>query len=333
VFSRSSLTRYKSTLFNPSSLVSNDIGYADPNGLSPHTLTWTDPGGSPNREFRLDAWVDLDGDANLDSNEESRTLFVTITKVEKIQYKLLNMTSYTDFSGPLKLVKGESASFRAVTSPPAASLPTGSILWGGSFGASGTGEVVVHSHDASYASSDSDTLTITAQCGNTVQESILVCRYVLGAHSNRSTNADGPYCTDGHAWVSITDFSVSPPTGDSYGLFAITEDYDGDGNPDTMQVNGAGYEHANSGPYNRYYALAPSEFSSFLTFVTTYHAYTYLYNCASWASDLVLAIIGEDVDADSSWFGIELPAEFGESIILLQVADPSNMGVPSASHR
>lgn len=212
---------------------------------------------------------------------------ICVLKVEKIQYKLFNMNSYADFSGTLKVVKYEPVKFRAVTIPPADSLPAASILWGGSFGTSGTGAVVVHSQDSSYASSDADILKVTVKCGNMKEESVLVCRYVMGAHSNQSTIVNGAYSFDGHAWVSITDFSSSSssPIGNSYGLFAITTDYDGDGNPDTMQVDAPGY--TNSAPYNRYYVISPSQFSNFLTFTRTYHAYTYLYNCSSWASDLV----------------------------------------------
>src|SRR5262249_5219006 len=63
---------------------------------------------------------------------------MTVVSVEKIQYQ--SDSTFTDISGNLYVLKGTSVTFKAVPEPSGASWPSGKPVWGGTAGASGTGD-------------------------------------------------------------------------------------------------------------------------------------------------------------------------------------------------
>jgi hypothetical protein len=92
-------------------------------------------------------------------------------RVSKIQYQ--SGSNYVDISGTLYVLKGATVTFKAVPSPPATTWPSGRPLWGGTSGASGTGETKAATFNA-VSSSTSDFKTVTATSGNTVTVNVIV---------------------------------------------------------------------------------------------------------------------------------------------------------------
>jgi len=97
---------------------------------------------------------------------------VTIVEVDKIQYNDPD-TGYTDISGTLYVHKGKTVTFKAIPDPSTASWPSDKPVWGGSSGASGTGETTDVIFNT-LSSTLSDYKTVTATCGNTVTANIVV---------------------------------------------------------------------------------------------------------------------------------------------------------------
>ncbi len=149
---------------------------------------------------------------------------------------------------------------------------------------------------------------------------LMVLDWVLGAHSNAGL---GDSMTAGHAWITITDFSVNPATWVGLGLYADTSTTivnlglaNGDGT-DVRTIDGA------YGRYNRYFFLNPQEKKALATYISPVRHWTYWYTCASFSEGAVMAATGEDVDADDI-LGFETPREFGESIQQLEASDPTS---------
>ena len=92
--------------------------------------------------------------------------------MDKIQYNDPD-TGYTDVSGTLYVHKGTTVTFKAIKDPSGASWPSGKPVWGGTSGASGTGETKGVTFNT-LSSSTSDYKTVTAECGNTVTANVIV---------------------------------------------------------------------------------------------------------------------------------------------------------------
>lgn len=107
---------------------------------------------------------------------KSDTCKVTVVEVDKIQYDDPD-SGWTDITGTLYVMYGTSVQFKAIPNPSGASWPSGKPVWGGTSGASGTGETTLVTF-YSMSSSTSDYKTITAECGNTVTENIIVYHFV-----------------------------------------------------------------------------------------------------------------------------------------------------------
>jgi hypothetical protein len=58
-------------------------------------------------------------------------------------------------------------------------------------------------------------------------------------------------------------------------------------------------------------------------------AWSYTNTCASWASEMVYILVGEDVDSDDN-FGFETPRELGESILELEAKNPTTIHSPKS---
>ena len=100
------------------------------------------------------------------------TITVTVVEVDKLQYDDPD-TGYTDIQFPLYVYIGTTVTFKAIPDPSGASWPTGKPIWGGSSGASGTGETTEVTFNT-LSSSLSDYKTVTATCCNTITANIVV---------------------------------------------------------------------------------------------------------------------------------------------------------------
>ncbi|MDY7011783.1 MAG: hypothetical protein SVV80_13680, partial [Planctomycetota bacterium] len=91
---------------------------------------------------------------------------VTVVKVDKIQYQ--SGENWIDVSETLYVSIGTTVTFKAIPDPAAASWPGGKPVWGGTSGASGTGET----KDVTFNAVGNK--TVTAECGNTVTANVIV---------------------------------------------------------------------------------------------------------------------------------------------------------------
>lgn len=142
---------------------------------------------------------------------------------------------------------------------------------------------------------------------------------ILGIHSNVAGSHND--FTSGHAWISITHGNKVTV----YGLWP-------DAHPKTID-NGdksdirIGLEVKDTAVASRYYLLTSPQAIQFNALMSANVAWRYTHTCASWASDVVDILIGEDVDADDN-FGFETPRELGESILLLESKEPTTRFSP-----
>lgn len=205
--------------------------------------------------------------------------------------------------------------------PPGVTMPAGMPTWEGTFGVTASGLEVSHTYSGAASSSDTDTKTVTTECGPATPEEFLVCTKVLGIHSNVDPDAG---FTDGHAWISVTDYSSGSPVTVTYGLWP-------DEHPLTVD-NGAGTDvrvgmESASGAHNRYYLLAPSEVTALNSHIAIVADWTYLNTCANWAEDAVQAAVDETVDSsDMVLFGT--PRAISESIEDLETDHPTSPDMP-----
>ena len=144
---------------------------------------------------------------------------------------------------------------------------------------------------------------------------------ILGIHSNVAGDEHG--FTAGHAWLTITEKGKTI----FYGLWP-------DAHPNTVD-NGddsdirVGMEAGDKAAASRYYKLSDAQADHFNALMTANVAWRYTNNCSSWASEIVWAVVREDVDADD-YLGIETPRELGRNILLLEQKDPTSIHAPKA---
>lgn len=142
---------------------------------------------------------------------------------------------------------------------------------------------------------------------------------VLGIHSNVAGDDNG--FTAGHAWLTITESGKTT----EYGLWPDAHPNVVDnGNGSDIRV---GLEAADTPAASRYYRLSDAQSKHFNALMRANVAWRYTNNCSSWASEIVHAVIGEDVDADD-WGGIETPRELGRNILLLESKQPTSLNSP-----
>ena len=161
--------------------------------------------------------------------------------------------------------------------------------------------------------------------------------YILGIHSRADVDDDA---VSGHAWITLT--TIQPDgtkTVDRYGLWP--DDHPGiqtaglnNGDGSDVRQNYAGDTFR--GLFNRFYNLTEEQKNSLIAFVSENRKWTCTYTCASFASDAVKHVVGEDVDADDATalpicgvpiiplIGIETPRELSKSIQELEEDDPTS---------
>ncbi len=147
---------------------------------------------------------------------------------------------------------------------------------------------------------------------------------VLGIHSNVA--GDSNDYTAGHAWLTITHDGKTT----FYGLWP-------DAHPNVVDNGDAsdirvGMEASAKAVASRYYRLSDAQAKHFNALMKANVAWRYTNTCASWASEVVEEVVGEDVDADD-WLGFETPRELGKSILELEAKQPTNLGSPKRLER
>ena len=151
---------------------------------------------------------------------------------------------------------------------------------------------------------------------------------ILGVHSNVAGD-DNDY-TSGHAWLTIHEGGKT----ETYGLWLDNEnvwDVMGvrgggklGGRKSDVQTNlDVGYTPAAS----RYYKLSEAQAKQFRALLQSNQKWRLTQTCASWARDIVQAVVGEDLDADD-FAGFETPRELGNSIQALEKKDPTSLQAP-----
>lgn len=145
---------------------------------------------------------------------------------------------------------------------------------------------------------------------------------VLGIHSNVA--GDNNSFTAGHAWISVRANAGA----DFYGLWPdahprVTDN--GDGSDVRIDLE-AGARAAAS----RYYRLTPGQTMRLNVLVNRPAVWRYTNNCSSWATELLVQVLGEDVDADD-WVGLETPRELGTSILRLEAKQRTSPRQPTFS--
>ena len=142
------------------------------------------------------------------------TVNVLVVEIDRIQWN--NNGTWTDVTGTLTVPTGGTLSFKAISKPSGASWPSGQPVWGGSSGASGTGETTtVTFNTTSYNTTDFK--TVTATCGSTVTVNVLVVGVDRIQWNNGGTWTDVTGGTLAVAQSSTVSFKALPnPSGASW---------------------------------------------------------------------------------------------------------------------
>jgi hypothetical protein len=144
---------------------------------------------------------------------------------------------------------------------------------------------------------------------------------ILGIHSNVAGNENG--FTAGHAWITVTENGVTR----AYGLWP-------DNHPRTIDNgNGTdiriGLEGARIPEASRFFKLTATQAVTLRMELQKNVSWQYTNTCASWASDVVYRVVGQDIDADD-WLGFETPRELGRHILTLEQDTPTTIKAPTA---
>ena len=142
------------------------------------------------------------------------TANVLVVGVDRIQWN--NGGTWTDVSGTLAVAASSTISFQAILKPSGASWPSGKPVWGGTSGASGTGETTTVTFGAP-SSNTTDFKTVTAESGNTVTANVLVVGVDKIQWNNNGTWTDLTGGTLAVAVSSTISFKALPnPAGASW---------------------------------------------------------------------------------------------------------------------
>jgi hypothetical protein len=144
---------------------------------------------------------------------------------------------------------------------------------------------------------------------------------ILGIHSN-VTNGDK---TGGHAWISLTENGATR----TYGLWPDSHPRVVDNGPASDLRTGM--EDRSKPAVSRYYLLSPRQLARLKTLIARHASWGYTNNCASWASETVSVVVGEDVSADD-WglLGAETPRKLGATLTQMEAKDPTSRFAPKA---
>jgi hypothetical protein len=256
------------------------------------------------------------------------TVGVTLLPVQ-IKYAFRDMprsdSDYKPFKRPQRYLMGQHAYFKCFI--PQNIIPPFHPTWKGTFGLVGYGITTDTGYSTGSVSvNDSDFKTVIADFNSSeVIEKIIACRYAIGIHSNVPPESG---FTNGHAWISITDWITGSPITTTYGLWPDNHPNSVDNGPGSdVRIN---QEPSKTGSYNRYFLLLPSEHGSFVSYSNQVSAWSYFNTCANWAEGAFDAATGEHVSAqDLVLFGT--PRKISESIAALEAAFSTEPNAPKES--
>ncbi len=146
-----------------------------------------------------------------------------------------------------------------------------------------------------------------------------MAKMILGIHSNVA-GGDNDY-TGGHAWLTITEKGKTT----FYGLWPDAHPSVVD-NGDGSDIR-IGLEASAKAVASRFYKLSEAQAIQFNALMKANVVWRYTNTCASWASEIVYEIVGEDVDADD-YMGFETPRELGRNLLILEKKDPTTIYAP-----
>ncbi len=112
------------------------------------------------------------------------TKIIVVEVASPLQYKI-GSGAYANVTGTIIVVKGTTVDFKAFSSPSGVTWPSGKPVWGGTSGASGTGDNTTLGESKksvtfdTASTSSTDYKTVTAECGNTVTANVLVVEIKL----------------------------------------------------------------------------------------------------------------------------------------------------------
>jgi hypothetical protein len=244
------------------------------------------------------------------------TCVVRIVKVVDLLHQIGASSGWKNFSRPQKILLGKDSKILTNILPDV-ELCTSLLLWDGSYGVRGSGKIQNHKYIGEPSLTDEDLKTVFTNFGPDPEENFLVCCIVVGIHSNVGPTDS---FTSGHAWLTLTDFSEGVPVIVTYGLWG--------NRPQTTQGSDVhmNYERE-SGKYNRYFLVKPSQVASFVEFISRKCEWSYFYTCADWAEDGYLIATGETISANDI-VGFGTPRAVGRSINSAESRNPTTWDIP-----
>lgn len=159
---------------------------------------------------------------------------------------------------------------------------------------------------------------------------IHVPEIILGIHSNVPASAG---FTDGHAWLSVSRDGVTT----NYGLWP--DDHPaiiamGLSDPKKSDIR-TGMEDGQASLSVRYYKLTIKQAATLVNKLKENVRWKYTNTCASWASETLNSVTGENVNANDT-LGFETPRNVTKSIESLEKTRPTSKsnpkGVPDNVH-
>lgn len=158
---------------------------------------------SPASQWLFGRWGgDLSGSTNpgtitMNADKSVTAWFAQVDRIER-QYAQGAWARLS--SAPSLVYKGQTGTYRAVARPSGTTWPSGKPVWGGTAGASGTGEttsVTFNTESSNWA----DYKTLTAECGNTVTANLLIANVKITQFQVGLAPCEGPQ----YAWTFITN--------------------------------------------------------------------------------------------------------------------------------
>jgi hypothetical protein len=124
-----------------------------------------------------------------DDDSDTATTTVTVVEISDIQYKI-GSDGYQSVPSTLVVAKGADVTFKVIKDPASAPWPSGAPSWGGSSGASGTGETKEVDFDTASAN-PTDYKVVTASCCESIV-SVNVLVVDLGALEINAKRTSAP---------------------------------------------------------------------------------------------------------------------------------------------
>jgi len=174
--------------------------------------------------------------------------------------------------------------------------------------------------------------SITTPVANTKRKEVLIKapEIILGIHSNVPSSAG---FTDGHAWLSVSRDGVVT----NYGLWP--DDHPrivamGLSDPKKSDIR-TGMEDGQASESVRYYKLTIKQAATLERKLRENVSWGYTNTCASWASETLNAVTGENVNANDT-LGFETPRHVTKSVEALEKIRPTSTrnpkGTPDDAH-